>query len=130
MKRIVVLLVVMALAGLSGCATKEYVRSQVNPLAERIDKLEAAAKASSMVDTEQATAIKQADNKAQLALDTANKASGEAQNARQDAQNALQGAQKAEAAAKEAAKEAAMSAEDAKQTVKKSEKIFNLQQKK
>ena len=126
MKRVVVLLAVMALAGLSGCATKEYVRSQVSPLAERIDKLEAAAKASSMADTEQATAIKQADNKAQLALDktqlaldTANKASADAQNARQDAQ-------KAEAAAKEAA----ISAENANQMVKKSEKIFNLQQKK
>ena len=119
MKRVVVLLAVMALAGLSGCATKEYVRSHVSPLAERIDKLEAAAKASSMADTEQATAIKQADNKAQLALDAANKASVEAQNARQDAQ-------KAEAAAKEAA----ISAENANQMVKKSEKIFNLQQKK
>jgi uncharacterized protein YceK len=123
MKRVVVLLVVMALAGLSGCATKAYVRSQVDPLAERVGKLEAAAKASSMVDTEQATAIKQADNKAQLALDTANKTS-------EEAQNALLEAQKAEAAAKQAAKEAAMSAENANQMVKKSEKIFNLQQKK
>jgi uncharacterized protein YceK len=123
MKRIVVLLVVMALAGLSGCATKAYVRSQVDPLAERVGKLEATAKTSSMTDTEQATAIKQADNKAQLALDTANKTS-------EEAKIALQDVQKSEAAAKQAATEAAMSAENANQSVKKSEKIFNLQQKK
>ena len=112
MKRLVVLLVVMALAGLSGCATKDFVRSQVNPLAERVSKLESAAKANSMADTEQATAIKQADDKAQLALDTANKAS-------QDVQKA----EAAAASAENAANEAAMS-------VKKSEKMFNLQQKK
>ena len=119
MKRMVVLLVVMALAGLSGCATKKYVGSQVNPLAERVGKLEAAAKASSMEDAKQATAIKQADDKAQLALDTANKASGDARSALQDVQKAAAAA----ASAEKAANEAAMS-------VKKSEKIFNLQQKK
>lgn len=112
MKRIVVLWGVMALVGLSGCATKEYVHTQVKPLAERLDKLEAAAKAGSLNDAEQATAIKQADDKAQLALDTANKAS--------------QDAQKAEAAAASAAQ----SANEAAMSAKKSEKIFNLQQKK
>lgn len=123
MKRIVVLLVVMALAGLSGCATKKYVGTQVNPLAERVAKLEAAAKTSSMVAAEQAIAIKQADAKAQLALDTANKATG-------DARSALQDAQKAEAAAASADKAAKEAAENAKQMTKKSEKIFELQQKK
>lgn len=126
MKRMVVLLVVMALTGLSGCATKKYVGTQVDPLAERIAKLEAAAKTSSMVDAEQVTAIKQADDKAQLALNTANKATG-------DASTALQNAQKAEAAAtsaEKAAKEAALAAKNAEQMTKKSEKIFELQQKK
>lgn len=126
MKRTIVLWGVMALAGLSGCATKEYVRTQVNPLTERVGKLEAAAKTSSMVDAEQATAIKQADDKAQLALDTANKATGEARSALQDAQKA----EAAAASSDKAAKEAAISAENAKQMTKKSEKIFDLQQKK
>lgn len=119
MKRMVVLLVVMALTGLSGCATKKYVDSQVNPLAERVGKLEAAAQTSSMGDAEQAIAIKQADAKAQLALDTANKATGDARSALQDAQKAAAAA----ASADQAAKEAALAA-------KKSEKIFELQQKK
>ena len=39
MKKIVGILVVMALASLTGCATEGYVRSQVDPLAERISKL-------------------------------------------------------------------------------------------
>lgn len=126
MKRTIVLLVVMALVGLSGCATKKYVGTQVDPLAERVGKLEAAAEASSMDDASQAAAIKQADDKAQLALDTANKAT-------EEARSALQNAQKAEAAAANAdiaAREAALAAENAKQMTKKSEKIFELQQKK
>jgi len=126
MKTIVVILGVMALAGLSGCATEEYVRSQVNPLAERIGKLEAAAKASSMTDADQATAIKQANDKAQQALDAANKAAGAVSSAQQDVQKAEAAAARAE----KAATEAAMSAENAKQMAKKSEKIFNLEQKK
>lgn len=123
MKRMIVLLVVMALTGLSGCATKKYVDSQVNPLAERVGKLEEAAKSSSMGDAEQAIAIKQADAKAQLALDTANKATG-------DARSAMQDAEAAAASADSAAKEAALAAENARQMAKKSEKIFELQQKK
>ena len=126
MKRMVFLVGVMACVGLSGCATEDYVRSQVNPLAERVSKLEAAAKASSMTDADQAAAIKQANDKAQQALDMANRTAGEVKSAAQDVQKAEAAANRAEAAAKDAAK----SAEDAKQMARKSEKIFNLEQKK
>ncbi|HLO25447.1 MAG TPA: hypothetical protein VK187_04995, partial [Geobacteraceae bacterium] len=73
MKRIAICVGVLALTGLSGCATEEYVRSQADPLAQRISKLEATA-------ADQAAAIKQANDKtqqandkAQQALDAANK---------------------------------------------------------
>ncbi len=126
MKRMAFFVGTIALLGLSGCATEDYVRTQTNPLADRISKLEAAAKASSAAEVDQNAAIKQASDKAQQALDAANRISAEFKGAQQDVQKAEAAANRAEAAAKEAA----MSAENAKQMAKKSEKIFNLEQKK
>jgi hypothetical protein len=98
MKKIVVILGAVALFNIAGCATHEYVRSQFDPLAERIDANTAA--------------IKQANDKAQQALNMANKMADNAK--------------KSEAAAKEADK-AAM---EAQKMEKKSEKIFKLEQQK
>ena len=119
MKRIAILVGVLALTGLSGCATEEYVRTQTDPLAQRITKLEAMA-------ADQAVATKQASEKAQQALDAANKVGADFKGAQQDVKKAEDAAMRAE----NAAKEAAQSAESASQMAKKSEKIFKLEQKK
>ncbi len=119
MKRLAFVMGVMAVLGLSGCATEEYVRSQTDPLAQRISKLEAA-------QAQQAAAIKQADDKAQQALNAANKVAADFQGAQEDVKKAEAAAMRAENAAQEAAK----SADAAKQMAQKSEKIFKLEQKK
>ena len=123
MKKIVGLLGVFVLVSLTGCATQDYVRSQVDPLADRLGKLEAkVSQLNGMTEADKA-AIKEANDKAQQALDTANKVAGKAD---QDAQKAEAAAARAEQAAKEAEK-AAM---ESHQMEKKSEKIFKLEQKK
>ncbi|MBT0666492.1 hypothetical protein KI809_19460 [Geobacter pelophilus] len=116
MKRIAGFIGLMAIAGLSGCATEGFVHSQVDPLAERLGTLEKKvnaleAKPAGLSDAER-MAISQADAKAQKALDAVGKLTA-------DADRAEAAAKRAEAAAMEAKKEE-----------KKSEKLFNLEQKK
>src|SRR5690242_238143 len=73
---------VLTVLSLTGCATKEYVRSQADPLAARIGKLEERAKAleaaaalpARLSDADNAR-INQAGDNARQALDIANKAS-------------------------------------------------------
>jgi hypothetical protein len=95
----------MMVLGLTGCATEEYVRSQTDPLADRMDKLETRVK--SLEGTiAMGVILKEADKALlQQALDAANRASADARRA----------------------EEAAKAAEKAE---KKSEKLFQLEQKK
>ncbi|HJV66462.1 MAG TPA: hypothetical protein VJ550_12055 [Geomonas sp.] len=102
MKGIALVLGTVAMVGLAGCATEDYVRTQVSPLEQRLDKLEAAQNADR-------AAIKQADDKAQQALDAV-----KVYNQKVD-----------DAAAR--AERAATAAEQAEQ---KAEKLFRLQQNK
>jgi hypothetical protein len=105
MKKHSVVIGVMMAFGLTGCATEEYVRSQTDPLADRIGKLE------TRVNALEGTVAKgvnltEADKALlQQALDAANRASADARRA----------------------EEAAKAAEKAE---KKSEKLFQLEQKK
>jgi len=121
-KKLVVILGAILLMNLAGCATEEYVRTQTDPLADRITKLEAAVSAGAMTDADRA-ALKQAGDKSQQALDKANSLEGDV---KQSAQKAEEAATRAE----NAAKEAQQAATSAQQSVKKSEKIFKLEQKK
>jgi uncharacterized membrane protein len=62
MRRIIAAIGVMSFLGLTGCATEEFVRSQTDPLSERIGKLETrmnaleglAAKGFNLTDTDKA----------------------------------------------------------------------------
>ncbi len=126
MKRIALTLGAVTLLTMTGCATEGYVRSQVDPLADRLSKLEAeVGKMHGMTDADQA-AIKQANDKAQQALDMANKQAADLAKADADAKRAADAAEQAEKAAREA--EAA--AKGAQKSEQKSEKIFQLEQKK
>ncbi len=119
MKKIATLLGIVTLMSLTGCATQEYVRSQTEPLADRIGKLEnrvdaldaKVAKPTGLSDADKAM-IRDADAKAQKALDELNSLSVEVKKASEDARKA-----------QEAAK-------DAETAEKKSEKLFKLEQKK
>ena len=126
MKRTAVVLGSLLLMGLTGCATEEYVRTQVDPLADRIGKLEQMVKANAMTDEADRAAIKEANDKAQQANDAVKKVATEVKSANQDVQKAEAAAQRAENAAAEATK----AAENAKMMEKKTEKIFKLEQKK
>ena len=126
MKKVVGLLGAFMLLSLTGCATHDYVRSQVDPLAERLGKLEAKiSQLNGMTEADKA-AIKEANDKAQQALDAANKLTGEVRRADKDAEKAEAAAGRAE----QAAKEAERAAMESHQMEKKSEKIFKLEQKK
>lgn len=126
MKRMGLVLGTVALVGLSGCATKDFVRSQADPLAERIGKLEASNAQFSAMREADTAAIKQANDKAEQALNSANKAVGDAVNANNDVKKAEAAALRAEAAAVNAEK----AANEARQMAMKSEKVFKLEQKK
>lgn len=126
MKKIVGILGVLALASLTGCATEGYVRSQVDPLNERISKLEATvSRLSGMTDADRA-AIKQANDKAQQAFDLSNRVAVDGKKADGDVKKAEAAAMRAEKAANDAEK----AAKEAQHAEKKSEKIFKLEQKK
>jgi len=58
--------VLIGAIGLSGCATKSYVRDQIAPVSQRVDRLE--------------TQLQQTDGTAKSALAEAQAASGQAQN--------------------------------------------------
>lgn len=133
MKRTDLALVTVALVGLSGCATQGYVRSQTDPLVERACKLEAnEAQLTTMREADN-TAIKQANDKAQQALDLANKTAVDVITANNDVKKAEAAAMRAEAAAiraEKAANEAIQAANEAREMSLKSEKVFKLGQKK
>ena len=119
MKKIIGILGVVMLFNLAGCATQEYVRTQVDPMAERLGKLEAkVSQLNGMTEADKA-AIKQANDKSQQALDVANKVAADVKKADNDVAKAEAAAARAEQAAKES-----------QQMEKKSEKIFKLEQKK
>jgi len=119
MKKFATLLGFVAFLSLTGCATQEYVRSQTEPLADRLGKLEnrvdaldaKVAKPTGLSDADKAM-IRDADAKAQKALDEMNRLSSEVATATEEARKA---------------QEAAKAAETAEQ---KSEKLFKLEQKK
>jgi methyl-accepting chemotaxis protein len=116
----------VALANLTGCATKDFVRSNVDPLDQRLGKLEAkVSQLSGMTDADRA-AIAQANSKSQQALDLANQAASDVKSVATDAKEANAAAVKAAMAVKEAEQAARQSKKDEK----KSEKIFQLEQKK
>lgn len=123
MRKLAVVVVSVALAFATGCATKAYVKSQVDPLSERIGRIEARldaidAKLAEMAKADHA-AIEEAKGMSQKAMDMANKAEAEAMRAGENAASAQAAAERAEQAAKAAEKAAA-----------KTEKMFRLQQKK
>ena len=120
MKKIIgVLGALLVLSITGGCATQDYVRSQVDPLAERIGKLESDMKKLNEMAGADKAAIQQANGKAQQALDASRMATD----------NAMK-AETAAAKAEKAAKDAESAAREAQQMEKKSEKIFQLEQKK
>jgi hypothetical protein len=133
MNRLIGISGAFVLFGLCGCATQDFVRSQVNPLAERVGKLEARVNAidgklsqlGAAMDTDRA-AIGQANVKTQLALDAVGKLEGDVKRIEDTAKRAEAEATRAENAAREARE----AAENARQSEKKSEKIFKLDQKK
>jgi len=82
----------LALAGLAGCSTKNYVRNQTAPLVDRTNSLEDKT-------AENNRKIKDTDERAQSGI---KQAQGAADSATQSAQNAKQAAGQAETAANEA----------------------------
>ena len=126
MKKVMLVLTSIAVLFASGCATKNYVKTQVDPLSDRIGRIEARLNA---MDTKLDQAVKTgqlstADIKAARAeiaeaKDMAKKAEADAARAAGDADKAAAAAKNAEEAAKNAEKTAA-----------KTEKMFHLQQKK
>jgi hypothetical protein len=131
---------IMAVLGLTGCATKGYVVSQTDPLTERLSNLENRVKSleatvalpARLSDSDSA-ALKQAGDNARQALDTANRASAEAAGANANASKVSDAAARSEGAAarsESAAVRAEESAKSAQQAEQKSEKIFRLHQKK
>ena len=126
MNKLVAGMGVMIFFGLSGCATKGYVHSQTDPMADRIAALESkvttleamSGKPALLSDADKAL-IKQANDKAQQALDATGKLSVEVGKVNEAAKNAETAAQNAQAAA-----------QNAQTAEKKSEKLFQLEQKK
>ncbi len=123
MRKLAFVIVAVALAFTTGCATKTYVKSQVDPLSERIGRIEAKLDQLSK-DAEKAkaadrAAIEETKSMAQKAMDMATKAEAEAMRAGENTAKAQAAAERAEQAAREAEKAAA-----------KTEKMFQLQQKK
>lgn len=114
MKKIIGIIGVVALFNLAGCATEGYVGSHVDPLAERISRLESQVSNLNATADANKVAIKQANDKAQQALEATSSAKVEAAALR----------------AEKAAKEAEHAAGEAQNLEKKSEKIFKLEQKK
>ncbi len=82
----------LAVAGVSGCATKNYVRTQTTPLVEHTDQLDRKTSANNQQ-------IHEVDSRAQAGITTAQ---GAADTATQNAQSASQAATQAETAANEA----------------------------
>jgi outer membrane protein OmpA-like peptidoglycan-associated protein len=82
----------LAVAGVSGCATKNYVRTQTTPLVEHTDQLDKKTSANNQQ-------IHEVDSRAQAGITTAQ---GAADTATQNAQSASQAATQAETAANEA----------------------------
>lgn len=133
MKKAAGFLGVLVLVSLTGCATQGYVRSQICPLEERLGKLETKVLQPVVIPEADKGAIIQANDKAQAALDVANKVAGDVMQAQTAAKGAEAAAKGSEAAAKgseAAAKGAELAAREAQQMQKKSEKIFELGQKK
>lgn len=140
MKKTAGFLGVLVLVSLTGCATRDYVRSQIDPLGERLCTLETKVSQPVVLPQADKAAIMQANDKAQAALDAANKLAGDVKKVENDAMQSQAAAKGAEAATKgaeaaakgaeAAAKGAELAAREAQQMQKKSEKIFELQQKK
>ena len=82
----------LTVAGVSGCATKNYVRTQTTPLVEHTDQLDRKTSANNQQ-------IHEVDSRAQAGITTAQ---GAADTATQNAQSATQAATQAETAANEA----------------------------
>jgi outer membrane protein OmpA-like peptidoglycan-associated protein len=82
----------LAVAGVSGCATKNYVRTQTTPLVEHTDQLDRKTSANNQQ-------IHEVDSRAQAGI---SHAQGAADTATQNAQSASQAASQAETAANEA----------------------------
>jgi hypothetical protein len=115
MKRIVIMLLPLALlmSLVSGCASRDYVKQQIEPLVDRISKLEARmndleAKCGSSADL---SGVKQ-----------------EAADAKTLAEEALKNSKECCANSEEAAKRAEAAAERAEAAAKKAEKAFELHQ--
>ena len=147
MKKTTGFLGILVLVSLTGCATQDYVRSQVDPLVERLNKLETQVAQPVVIPEADKAAIRHANDNAQAALDLANKVAGDvmraeaavkgteaavkgAEAAAKGAEAAAKGTEAAAKGAEAAAKEAERSAKEAQQMKKKSEKIFELEQKK
>jgi len=119
MKKMTLVVLSIALLFAAGCASKEYVKTQVDPLSERIGRIESRlnadeAKLNQVAKDGEADRAAIADAKAM-----AGKAQEDAARAAGDANKAMEAARLAEEAAGAAVKSAAMA-----------EKAFYLQQKK
>jgi outer membrane murein-binding lipoprotein Lpp len=126
MKKLIGILGVVVLFNVAGCATQGYVSSQVDPLADRLTKLESKVSQLNELTEADKAAINQANAKAQQALDAASKMAGDVKLANNDVKKAEAAALRAE----NAARDAELAAKESQQMEKKSEKIFKLEQKK
>lgn len=126
-------IVILSALSLTGCATREYVQTVTDPLAERIGRLETkvtaleamVARPASLSDADNAR-LEQANTTARQALDASSRLATELKGAEDNARKAEASANRAE----EAALRAENAATSAQQAEKKAEKIFRIQQKK
>lgn len=131
--KIVTTIGILGALTLTGCATREYVQSVADPLAERIGRLETKVTAleamvampARLSDADNAR-LEQANTTARQALDASNRLATELKGAEENARKAEASANRAE----EAALRAENAATSAQQAEKKAEKIFRIQQKK
>ncbi len=129
MRKLAFVILPVALLVAAGCATKEYVKTQTDPLSERLGRIESRLNAidAKLAQPPKEAELSQADRAAlEEAKATAKKALDAASKAEADAAKAAGDAAKAEAAAKRA-EDAAAAAEKA---AAKAEKMFRLEQKK
>ena len=128
MKKYAILGLLTSVLLVSGCATEKYVHSQVDPLSDRMAKIETRLAATEAKLTQVQQGEMSTGDRAALqeARDTANRALELAKKAEADARAAGSEVRKSESAAKEAE----MAAKEAEKAAKKSEKIFRLEQKK
>ncbi|OPY84619.1 MAG: hypothetical protein A4E72_02166 [Syntrophus sp. PtaU1.Bin208] len=122
MKKSIVLMMLLSLALIIsyGCASKDYVKQQIDPLVDRINKLEASSSSN-------ASQVGDRLNKLEASSKTAQ---ADAEKAKKDAAEALQISKDNRGQNEMAAERAEAAARKSEAAAKKAEKAFELHQKK